>query len=198
MNFEVGERVQFVAESELKIGKITKVLWGELEIDTGDKCHYKKVLEVAKLDKPKPIVVPKFVAEWIEESGATNLSKKDAIHWTLKFLFIELKGVYPAEELMREPVLEWLDEDRNNYFKLVDAVRYGYVVEEEPKWIVSFTDSDREHDTFYFAGFSGSKDEPFDLLVAPWKSSSYKFTEKEKADAVAVLISGTVEEVEAE
>lgn len=99
---------------------------------------------VNTLDEPKPVVVPKFVADWLEEHKESpdlveNYTEKDAlantIHFTIYCLFADFPNTNPDVEL-RKPVCEWLEEDRSNYFKLIDAVRNGFVVEEEKKYYV--------------------------------------------------------------
>lgn len=141
------------------------------------------------LDEPKPVVVPKFVAECIREYElvlSDGYSTKDTVldniiqDWALGGIDSDFS--------------DWVDD---NLITLIDAVRNGYVVEEEKKWIVSTTVSGRDFDPFYFKGFDSS-DKPFAFSQELFQSDAYKFTEKEKADAVAVLIGGTVEEVEAE
>lgn len=72
------------------------------------------------------------------------------------------------------------------------------VVEEQKKWVVSVEDPDGYYNALYFDYFiERTAKEDFPYLISVTKEDSYKFTEKEKADAVAVLIDGTVEEVEA-
>lgn len=85
-------------------------------------------------------VIPKYVAEWIEvnkqsEEKWSDYDKEDAINDTIHFTIYGLFADYPATNShveLRNPVLKWLSIDRGNYFKLVNAVRYGYEVEEEP------------------------------------------------------------------
>ncbi|WP_167797635.1 DUF1642 domain-containing protein, partial [Listeria monocytogenes] len=38
-----------------------------MEVDLGDIYYYAQEEDIAKLDQPEPVVVPKFVAEWDEE-----------------------------------------------------------------------------------------------------------------------------------
>lgn len=83
-------------------------------------------------------VIPRFVAEWIEHNGENEPSS--TIHFTIFYLYANLPDTNSMVE-RRKPVVNWLDEDGHNYFKLIDAVRYGYEVEEEQKYYVSSRDS---------------------------------------------------------
>ena len=104
---------------------------------------------INQLDEPKVLsqelpVIPKYVAEWIEgnkqsEEKWSDYDKEDAMNDTIHFTIYGLFADYPATNShveLRKPVLKWLSVDRGNYFKLVNAVRYGYEVEEEPLYYV--------------------------------------------------------------
>ena len=106
------------------------------------------VLEYESENLPQPPVkeqtekveVPQFVFDWIEgnkqfEEKWNDYSKEDAMNDTIHFTIYGLFADYPATNShveLRKPVLKWLSVDRGNYFKLVNAVQYGYEVEEEP------------------------------------------------------------------
>ena len=53
----------------------------------------------------------------------------DTVHFTIYGLFADYPATNSDVEL-RKPVLKWLSLNRGNYFKLVNAVRYDYEVEE--------------------------------------------------------------------
>lgn len=143
-NFEVGERVQFIYEGKLQTGIIEK-LDGELvDIPLDGGTLYTRTDEIVKLDQPKPVPVPEAIGAWLRSNEEhadllDNYTEEDAladtIHHTIYGLFANFPSTNPDVQL-REPVLDWLCEDRRNYFKLVDAVRNGYVVEEEQKYYV--------------------------------------------------------------
>ncbi|HAA6928604.1 TPA_asm: hypothetical protein GHE75_00215 [Listeria monocytogenes] len=146
MKFEVGERVQVIKENELQVATV-ETIYRELigvNFSNTTRTDLYSTDEIMKLDQPEPVVVPKFVAEWLEEHKESpdlveNYTEKDAlantIHFTIYCLFADFPNTNPDVEL-RKPVCEWLEEDRSNYFKLIDAVRNGYVVEEEPRYYV--------------------------------------------------------------
>ncbi|UDM72637.1 hypothetical protein [Vagococcus fluvialis] len=90
----------------------------------------------------KGVKIPEDVAKWIEinkqyvETGyLKEEAEKDSIHFTIYGLWANYPETNNNTKL-RIPVLKWLDEDRGNYFKLVDAVRYGYDTY-VPRWNVS-------------------------------------------------------------
>ena len=97
-------------------------------------------LENLLVPKQELPVIPKYVADWIEgnkqsEEKWSDYDKEDAMNDTIHFTIYGLFADYPATNShveLRNPVLKWLSVDRGNYFKLVNAVRYGYEVEEEP------------------------------------------------------------------
>ena len=98
---------------------------------------------VSKTDELKP-VVPQFVAGWIEgnkqfEEKWNGYSKEDAMNDTIHFTIYGLFADYPVTN--RKRVNNWLDVDRGNYFKLVNAVRYGYKVEKEQRYRVEDDES---------------------------------------------------------
>ena len=74
-------------------------------------------------------------------------------------------------------------------FKAIEAVMYGYKIKEE-QWVVKV-------DRGYVNGL-GSRDDSFDFVPGTnlKKESAYKFTDKEKAEAIAVLVDGEVVEYE--
>lgn len=202
MKFEVGERVQVIANGKLQVGEIYDKWTG-----TGVKNDYVVKLDevgsrfmaedrIAKLDQPKLVVVPKFVADWLEEHKESpdlveNYTEKDAlantIHFTIYCLFADFPNTNPDVEL-RKPVCEWLEEDRSNYFKLIDAVHNGYVVEEEPRYYVKLP------------GRIGYLRKSIGFPTTVYKTDADQYTEKEiKAiDERYWAFAVPVEEVEAE
>lgn len=92
-------------------------------------------------DKRK-VVVPPYVDKWLktnkETSNGDDYTESDALADSIHFTIHGLYANYPetnSDVQLRKPVLKWLSNDRMNYFTLVDAVRYGYEVQEEKKYI---------------------------------------------------------------
>lgn len=103
------------------------------------------------------VTIPAFVGEWIEKhkepieysedyydsyDEAEREALANSIHFTIYCLFGNFPDTNDDVEL-RRPINSWLHEDRCNYFKLVDAVRYGYEVEQEPLYTVTYKNGDR-------------------------------------------------------
>ncbi|EPE7714188.1 DUF1642 domain-containing protein [Listeria monocytogenes] len=184
MKFEVGERVQFIYGNELQVGTIKKMKGLTAEITNHTTKAYFSYDEIMKLDQPEPVVVPEFVAEWYE----ANKNKLDSALWEV---IGSLRFASPSE---LTPIQNFIY-NSGETIETLSAMKNGYVVEEEQEWVVGVIDSDRDNEIFYFRGFDSSR-EIFNFYVER-RSEAYKFTEKEKAEAVALLIGGTVEEVDA-
>lgn len=101
--------------------------------DRGSSMVYVSDLQNLLVPKKELPVIPKFVAEWIERNQENEPS--NTIHFIIFYLYANLPDTSSMVE-RRKPVVNWLDEDGYNYFKLIDAVRYGYEVEEEQKYYV--------------------------------------------------------------
>lgn len=66
----------------------------------------------------------------------------------------------------------------------------GYTVKKGPRWVVKFTMIDAVR---YFSKFNGCND--LDYNYVGQKENAHAFTDKSKAEAVATLVEGSVEEV---
>ena len=92
---------------------------------------------VDQLDEPNKPVIPQFVADWIERKKQPDWdyeNKEDALADSIHFTLYSLKANYREanpDVVLRKPINEWLNDDRKNYWKLIDGVRYGYEVEKE-------------------------------------------------------------------
>lgn len=80
---------------------------------------------VNTLDEPKPVVVPKFVADLIGDYDIYGYSNRDNV--VERILHDWKSDSFCAEHL------DWIDD---NLVTLIDAVRNGFVVEEEKKYYV--------------------------------------------------------------
>lgn len=139
-----------------------------------------KVLElIDQLDEPEKPVIPKFVAEYIKQSKKDNDSinqvfafmddkeDKDLWHWLFPSMYEEKRA--NQEVFMRA----WLD---------------GYTIEKEPQWVV-------KDDTGYLSYLQFSIPNIYERETSLDKNGAYKFNSKSKADLIANLVTGTVEEV---
>lgn len=78
-----------------------------------------------KLEEPKKVVIPKFVANWIEEAKIYSDNEVDP-----------LGIIYWMDDCIgSEPHYEWL-KNIDNQKLLLNAIANGYEVEKEPKYLV--------------------------------------------------------------
>lgn len=188
--FEVGERVQVIYENELKTGAITNlyILDALVSFDSGgQKEGCIPFANIAKLEQPEPVVVPSKIFDFIKSYD----TGKDSL-----IVFEDILGDYINDEgISSTYISEWLDE---NLFELADALRNGYVVEEEKKYYVHVVPGEEGYlnlrtnrDGSIYYGLAGSSE------VEGFQT---KFTEEEiKAiDEKLWQFAVPVEEVEAE
>ena len=139
---------------------------------------YKEILEDLKqLDEPQKPVVPKFVAEWFEEN-------KDDLD-TAIFGYLVL-----WEERYTDSVLyQWFDKSKNKPIETLVRMKDGYEVEKEPVWAIKNADGNY----LTKCALWGKDGVNYSFECNP----SYRllFTDKATADAAALLVNGTVEEV---
>lgn len=142
--------------------------------------------KVEQLDEPEKPEIPKFVADWIEEVKQRGCGLADALN-----CFVS--------PIMPEKVKQWIQFDfavigchHDNQELLAKAWLNGYTIEKEPAWVV------RINEKLYFCRFTDKYFE--ENPDKPTYSESgnpelvKKFTDKAKAEAVATLIEGTVED----
>mgnify|MGYP000965141128 CR=1 FL=1 len=100
---------------------------------------------VRQLDEPQKVVVPQFVADWIEYCKAREITLAHALY-------------YP-EEAKNKNVYRWLFEESVNQEKFAQAWIFGYTVEKEKQYIVkmkglnednSYLNYDSIDDEWYF------------------------------------------------
>lgn len=131
------------------------------------------------LDEPQKVKVKPFVAEWFEENKHN-----------LNFAIFELCEAGKAPVDLSEGLTDfekwfYLNQDIETLVRMVD----GYEVEES-KWVVKRADSD------YVTSFNQSLlNTNIDVTSSLDCVSYYKFTDLKKAEAVATLVDGSVEEV---
>lgn len=156
------------------------------ECHTGVTDRYVKIRKAMELvewlDEPQKPVVPKFVAEWIEKHCYRGK------HACLELFMCQYNDVELPTDLYN-----YYDSNREGARdKVINAILYGYEVEKEPMWVVAVHGGE-----YYFTRFM-SNHNPEDRF--PWdsimdKNKGYQFSDKDKAEAVALLTDGTVEEV---
>ncbi|WP_373786303.1 DUF1642 domain-containing protein [Jeotgalibaca porci] len=120
------------------------------------------------LSKP---VIPQFVAEWFEND------KRDM---EIEDVFWQIESC----EMVKLDVDRWITDNKNTFIR---AWLDGYEVEKEPMWVVRYEGGYFSEEIKFGCGIDGDWVDEV--------SRAYHFTDKAKADAVALLIGGTVEEV---
>lgn len=139
------------------------------------------LLSIDELDEPEKPVIPQFIANFIEKWKDQGL----AMYEWFSFDFDNKED---------EEVNKWLydndcEENTRREYLLIDAVRYGYEVEKEPQWVVL-------RNCMYIKNFYfGEMNNDYRVGSIAYKEQAMLFNEKDKAEAVALLVDGEVEEV---
>ena len=146
----------------------------DLEIETSQNYPHDEMIEkeivlglMNQLDGSVKPVIPRFVAEQLEYWERNEMN----VLW--QFYLKEIPS----------SILWWLEGKEQNYDKLINAIKYGYEIEKVPWWIVknkfgSYVLVDKYYQQWIFVEES---------------SEATTFTDKSKAELVAVLIDGEVE-----
>lgn len=141
---------------------------------------------IGHLDEPEKPEIPKFVADWIEEVKQRGCGLADALN-----CFVS--------PIMPEKVKQWIQFDfaaigchHDNQELLAKAWLNGYAIQKEPAWVVKINEK------LYFCRFTDKyfeKDSDAPTYIESGSPSLIKkFTNKDKAEAVAILVDGEVEE----
>ncbi|WP_286102937.1 DUF1642 domain-containing protein [Pediococcus pentosaceus] len=116
---------QLKKEKESTVAKFTTI--GTYAHGMGYVGGLKKAIGLAeKLDEPKKVVIPKFVADWIQEAKEyyeDEISPLKIVYWI---------GEYIDDVT---PHYEWL-KNIDNQKLLLNAIANGYEVEKEKKYMV--------------------------------------------------------------
>ena len=154
----------------------------------GEKDRYVKVAKVRELldqlDVPKTekVEVPQFVADWFENNKDNlNFNIWSYIHRWLSTKDTEFKSWFAYS-------------DYNKPIETLIRMKDGYTVKQEPKWVISYRNSGNNE--MYLVS-SSLRIMSNGKLSVSWgsKGQTVKFTDKEKTEALAALIDGSVEEV---
>ena len=139
------------------------------------------VLVIKQLDEPQKPVVPKFVAEWFEDS-------KHALDLAI---FIAIRGLDVEEWPHKTDFENWLDISKNKPIETLIRMKDGYEVEKEPVWAIKNAQGNylTKCDLWGKDGVNYSFEcNPSDKLL---------FTDKLIADAAALLVNATAEQEQA-
>ncbi|HFT8124975.1 TPA: DUF1642 domain-containing protein [Enterococcus faecium] len=154
---------------------------------------YKEILEDLKqLDEPQKPVIPQLVAGWLEKS-TDPFTKAEKIAYLIKskdgdsYYFCDWfvrDGIVTQEQ--GEELLAWAT--RQSYETLLSLYN-GYEVEKEPLWAIKNADGNY----LTKCALWGKDGVNYSFECNP--SHRLLFTDKATADAAALLVNGTVEEV---
>lgn len=139
-----------------------------------------KVLEIIeKYGCDNTVYVPEYVAVWFEEN-------KHALDLAIFTKIRELDGTrYPHESDFEN----WLDNAENKPIETLVRMKGGYEVEKEPVWAIKNADGNY----LTKCALWGKDGVNYSFECNP--SDKLLFTDKATADAAALLVNGTVEEV---
>lgn len=148
---------------------------------------YKVALGLAeRLDEPQKVKLPKAAEPWLKHAQYST----DVID-----LFSAVEYATNSDGFISEnwqwsgKFYDWLSEDADTLYLLCDALRYGYEIEKEPRWIVKTSEEVWVKDittNLYSSKVIDFCDDKRPALV---------FLDKKIAEAVALLVDGSVEEV---
>ena len=93
---------------------------------------------ISQIDEPQKPVVPKFVAEWIEDhkgyvSKWDEEARADFVFMAINDLFRLGEGIKPLDFTIDEKVSEWMTE---NTYKFITAILFDYTVEQKKLYTV--------------------------------------------------------------
>lgn len=110
--------------------KCLEVKTGSLDYLKGANYATERAINLAKqLDEPIKVVVPKFVAEWLDKHKYST----DIIDLFLSVEYATDSDGFVAEKWdYSEEFYDWLSNSADIQFTLCDAMRYGYEAEKEP------------------------------------------------------------------
>lgn len=172
--------------------ELLKILeeWKEFRKNKNHELQYYQLAEVIqlveKLDEPQKVKVPKAAEPWLKQAQSSMdvIDLFSAVEYAT-----DSDGFISGNWKWSGDFYDWLSEDADTLYLLCDALRYGYEIEKEPRWVVKIG-RDCVLTSFRF----------FDENSVNYDSNScgkdyLYFASKSKAEAVALLVDGSVEEV---
>lgn len=151
------------------------------EYNIGRRDAYTNVLILFKqLEEPtiiasknEQIIIPQFIADWLKENKS-------------KFNILDVAAIVRTEGLVNQKVDNWICKNDEMFVRA--WIDDNYTIEKEPKWVV-------KDNTGYLSYLQFSIPNIYERETSLDKNDAYKFNSKSKADLVADLVTGTVEEV---
>ena len=135
------------------------------------------IRDLEQLNEPQKPVVPKFVADWFEEN------KDDLDNAIFGYL------VFWEERDTDSILYQWFAKSENKPIETIIRMKDGYEVKKEPLWGIK----NAEGNYLTKCALWGKDGVNYSFECNP--SHQLLFTDKAVADAAALLVKGTVEEV---
>lgn len=132
---------------------------------------------ISKLDEPQKVKVKPFIADWFEEH-------KDFLELSLGRTTPDIRTKIVQGQALSK-FEKWFNKTRNKPFETIIRMKNGYEVEKEPQWVV------KKSADSYFKAFNGID---FRSSSVAYEDYACLFADRAKAEAVALLVDGSVEE----
>lgn len=139
--------------------------------------------EISLTDPSEKVKIPECVAEWIDFCKERGISLHTAMNHHSKVLR-RIEKVY-------EEMYSWMTDENYKEHEEIFARAWldGFTVETK-RWVVRHKD-----DCIYFEKFDEDECDFSAIWTYLTEPPAFKFTDKAKAEAVATLVEGSVEEV---
>lgn len=139
----------------------------------------KYLYQLDEPERPEKEELPYYIVEYLDARGKNE-------NFVLKELYLELFArdyghFYSTSDI----VLDWINIS-GNATRIIDATRNGYKPYKKPMWVVKSAQG-----SGYLIDYKLRTDS--EILNAS-KNNAYQFEDKQRAEAVATLVGGTVEE----
>ncbi|GEN89982.1 DUF1642 domain-containing protein [Tetragenococcus koreensis] len=141
---------------------------------------------------PEKVEIPQFVADWIERIKIDDGAVADITGGDIFRIIVDMSEVSafnPASNIHfndYEITDELVNYCNGHEMEFLKALINGYTVNKEPMWVVKSAQG-----SGYLIDYKLRTDS--EILNAS-KNNAYQFDDKQKAEAVATLVGGTVEE----
>lgn len=133
---------------------------------------------ISESELPEVPVIPQFVNKWLKKRKKDFKTAHDAI------LYIHSCG-WDDETHIEFKLYKWIPDNLELFIRAWNDI---CTIEKEPQWVV-------KDDTGYLSYLQFSIPNVYECETSLGRNDAFKFNSKEKAEAVALLINGTVIEV---
>lgn len=153
-----------------------KGVMNEIRVNTYDIA----INTLQQIDEPQAekVEVPDFVAKWYRENKS-NLESNIAAAF---------RRIGSDEHYTKGSIYEWLNDSSNEPIQTLFKMKDGYTVKPK-RWVV------KNEEGYYFVAFSKYAKTPFEGVFSASVTDFVTFDDKSKAEAVATLVEGSVEEI---